>query len=109
VSDARQRRASGWLRMAAIAAALALALVTTGCEGTETGNPDLGTGGGGGVPPLGGNASDAGASSDGGVPSGGGDPDAGDPPRDDAGQGGNQDAGAADFDGGISDGDAGMP
>jgi hypothetical protein len=73
------------------------------CEGTETGNPDLATGGVGAHPSIGegGRGSDGGASSDAGVtvrPDGGRPPSSSDAglPEQDGGIG-------ADFDGGVTD------
>ena len=81
-------------------------LGASACDGTETGNPDLDTGGVGAHPSIGGggygggrdggvSGDDAGVtpSADGGVP----------PGRSDAGPGPSQDGGAADEDGGLTD------
>ena len=88
----------------ALRACLLLCLLGVGaCEGTETGNPDLDTGGVGTHPSIGeggnGGGDDGGVRSDAGVtvrPDGGtsGSSDAGSP---------EQDGGAADWDGGVTD------
>ena len=98
-------------RAVATALALALAAAAAGCEGTETGNPDLSTGGVGGRPPLGPSLDGGLGPSDGGISPVA---DAGDPPLGADGGVGEQDAGAGDWDGGggrseSDDLDAGTP